>query len=106
MEATPAVPAPAIAVAAWMYGWITSRRESRQAMMILGWMLLAWVGPFRPSNQDPKLRNLFFVGASTQPGTGLPMVLLSARLVTERVEAWANKTEPVSSLSTTREAAA
>lgn len=43
------------------------------------------VGPFRPTNQDPKVRNLFFVGASTQPGTGLPMVMLSARLVTERV---------------------
>jgi phytoene desaturase len=29
--------------------------------------------------------NLFFVGASTQPGTGLPMVMLSARLATERI---------------------
>jgi phytoene desaturase len=43
------------------------------------------VGPFRPANQDPRVRNLFFVGASTQPGTGLPMVMLSARLVTERI---------------------
>jgi phytoene desaturase len=43
------------------------------------------VGPFRPRNQDPNVRNLFFVGASTQPGTGLPMVMLSARLVTERI---------------------
>jgi phytoene desaturase len=43
------------------------------------------VGPFRPPNQDPSIRNLFFVGASTQPGTGLPMVMLSARLVTERI---------------------
>jgi len=43
------------------------------------------VGPFRPPNQDPKVKNLFFVGASTQPGTGLPMVMLSARLVTERI---------------------
>jgi phytoene desaturase len=43
------------------------------------------VGPFRPRNQDPSVPNLFFVGASTQPGTGLPMVLLSARLVTERI---------------------
>lgn len=47
------------------------------------------VGPFRPANQDPRVRNLFFVGASTQPGTGLPMVMLSARLVTERIEAFA-----------------
>ena len=43
------------------------------------------VGPFRPRNQDPNVPNLFFVGASTQPGTGLPMVMLSARLVTERI---------------------
>jgi phytoene desaturase len=43
------------------------------------------VGVFRPANQDPNVPNLFFVGASTQPGTGLPMVLLSARLATERI---------------------
>jgi phytoene desaturase len=43
------------------------------------------VGPFRPANQDRTVRNLFFVGASTQPGTGLPMVMLSARLVSERI---------------------
>ena len=47
------------------------------------------IGPFRPSNQDPRVRNLFFVGASTQPGTGLPTVLISARLVTERLVDWA-----------------
>ncbi len=43
------------------------------------------VGPFRPANVDPNIQGLFFVGASTQPGTGLPMVMLSAKLVTERV---------------------
>lgn len=43
------------------------------------------VGPFRPSNQDPTVKNLFFVGASTQPGTGLPTVMLSAELVVERM---------------------
>ena len=43
------------------------------------------IGPFRPANQDPRVRNLFFVGASTQPGTGLPTVMLSARLVCERI---------------------
>ena len=40
------------------------------------------------------LRNLYFVGASTQPGTGLPMVMLSARLVTERIETWAQGFAP------------
>ncbi|OJH37350.1 phytoene desaturase family protein [Cystobacter ferrugineus] len=47
------------------------------------------IGPFRPSNQDPRVRNLFFVGASTQPGTGLPTVLISARLAVERILTWA-----------------
>ncbi|WP_426756971.1 phytoene desaturase family protein [Myxococcus sp. Y35] len=47
------------------------------------------IGPFRPSNQDARVKNLFFVGASTQPGTGLPTVLISARLVTERLMTWA-----------------
>jgi phytoene desaturase len=45
------------------------------------------IGPFRPPNQDPQVRNLFFVGASTQPGTGLPTVMVSARLVVERIQA-------------------
>ncbi len=49
------------------------------------------IGPFRPSNQDPRVRNLFFVGASTQPGTGLPTVLISARLVVERMLTWARE---------------
>ena len=30
-------------------------------------------------------RNLYFAGASTHPGTGLPIVLLSAKLTTERI---------------------
>ncbi|MFP2929251.1 phytoene desaturase family protein [Pyxidicoccus sp. 3LG] len=47
------------------------------------------IGPFRPANQDARVKNLFFVGASTQPGTGLPTVLISARLVTERLLTWA-----------------
>jgi phytoene desaturase len=49
------------------------------------------IGPFRPANQDPRVKNLFFVGASTQPGTGLPTVLISARLASERVEQWAKQ---------------
>lgn len=43
------------------------------------------VGGFRPSNKDEKFNNLFYVGASTVPGTGLPMVLISSKLVTERL---------------------
>jgi phytoene desaturase len=43
------------------------------------------VGGFRPSNKDEEFENLFYVGASTVPGTGLPMVIKSSKLVTERV---------------------
>lgn len=43
------------------------------------------VGYLRPHNRHPRYRNLYFAGASTHPGTGLPIVLLSARLVTERI---------------------
>ena len=43
------------------------------------------VGGFRPSNKDEKLRNLYYTGASTVPGTGLPMTVISSRLVTERI---------------------
>jgi phytoene desaturase len=44
------------------------------------------VGAFRPKNKDEKLANLYYVGASTTPGTGLPMVIISSKLVTERIE--------------------
>ncbi|MCS7247617.1 MAG: phytoene desaturase family protein [Anaerolineales bacterium] len=44
------------------------------------------VGYFRPHNRHKRYRNLYFVGASTHPGTGLPIVLLSARLTTERIQ--------------------
>jgi phytoene desaturase len=43
------------------------------------------VGYFRPQNRHNRYKNLFFAGASTHPGTGLPIVLLSARLTTERI---------------------
>jgi phytoene desaturase len=43
------------------------------------------VGYLRPQNRHRQYENLYFVGASTHPGTGLPIVLLSARLTTERI---------------------
>lgn len=43
------------------------------------------VGYLRPQNRHAELKNLYFSGASTHPGTGLPIVLLSARLTTERI---------------------
>jgi phytoene desaturase len=44
------------------------------------------VGGMRPSNKDEIFKNLYYVGASTVPGTGLPIVVISSRLVTERIE--------------------
>ncbi len=44
------------------------------------------VGAFRPKNKDEELKNLYYVGASTTPGTGLPMVIISSKLVTERIQ--------------------
>jgi len=46
---------------------------------------LAQVAYLRPKNKDEKLKNLYYVGASTIPGTGLPMVVLSSKLVVERI---------------------
>jgi phytoene dehydrogenase-like protein len=43
------------------------------------------MGYFRPHNRDSRYRNLYFTGGSTHPGNGIPMVLLSARLVSERI---------------------
>jgi len=43
------------------------------------------VGYLRPHNRHRLFKNLYFVGSSTHPGTGLPMVLLSAKLTTERI---------------------
>jgi phytoene desaturase len=43
------------------------------------------VGGLRPANHDEDFSNLYYVGASTIPGTGLPMVVVSSRLVTERI---------------------
>ena len=43
------------------------------------------MGYFRPHNQHSRYRNLFFVGGSTHPGNGIPNVLLSAKLTSERI---------------------
>ena len=44
------------------------------------------VGAYRPRNKDEQFSNLYYVGASTTPGTGLPMVVISSKLVTERIK--------------------
>ncbi|WP_370325778.1 phytoene desaturase family protein [Euzebya sp.] len=42
-------------------------------------------GPFRPANVAPTVDGVVFVGSSTTPGVGVPMVLVSGRLAAERV---------------------
>lgn len=44
------------------------------------------IGAFRPSNADEDFENLFYVGSSTVPGTGLPMAVISSKLVVERIQ--------------------
>ncbi len=43
------------------------------------------MGYFRPHNRHKRYRNLYFVGGSTHPGNGIPNVLLSAKLTSERI---------------------
>lgn len=43
------------------------------------------IGPFRPENKHQQFENLYFVGASTHPGNGIPMVLKSGKLAANRI---------------------
>ncbi|MBN2166152.1 MAG: phytoene desaturase [Marinilabiliaceae bacterium] len=43
------------------------------------------IGAFRPKNFDEKFINTFYVGASTIPGAGLPMAVISSKLASERI---------------------
>ena len=42
-------------------------------------------GPFRPGNLHSSLPNVVFTGSGTQPGVGVPMVLISGKLAASRV---------------------
>jgi phytoene desaturase len=42
-------------------------------------------GPFRPRNMAVGFENVVFAGSGTQPGVGVPMVLISGRLAAERI---------------------
>jgi len=43
------------------------------------------MGYFRPHNKHHRYKNLYFAGGSTHPGNGVPLVLLSAKLTSERI---------------------
>ena len=41
---------------------------------------------FRPQNLDSRIKDLYYVGASTQPGGGLPVVLAGSRIVADLID--------------------
>jgi phytoene desaturase len=46
---------------------------------------LTQLGYFRPDNRHPRYHNLYFTGASTRPGTGLPTAMVSGRQSAQRI---------------------
>ncbi len=46
---------------------------------------MSQIGGLRPANFDEKFKNTFYVGASTIPGAGLPMAVISSKLTFERI---------------------
>ena len=49
------------------------------------------IGAYRPANFDEKYNNVFYVGASTIPGAGLPMSVISSKLAVARIEKFSMK---------------
>lgn len=43
------------------------------------------VGALRPAPKAPGHDNVYYVGASTRPGTGVPLVMIGARLVADQI---------------------
>jgi len=46
---------------------------------------LAQLGYLRPHNRHPRYQTLYFTGASTHPGTGIPTAMVSGRLSAQRI---------------------
>ena len=44
-------------------------------------------GPFRPPHKSKRVKNLYFVGATTNPGIGIPACLVSATQVFKEISA-------------------
>jgi phytoene desaturase len=65
--------------------WVNACNISRGSVFgSLGHNILQ-MGWFRPHNRHDNIPNLYFVGGSTHPGNGMPNVLMSAKLVCERI---------------------
>ena len=43
------------------------------------------MGPFRTRNYSKRYHGLYYVGAGTTPGTGMPMVVLGGKMTAERI---------------------
>lgn len=65
--------------------WRAEYNLERGAAFGLGHGILQ-VGYFRPPLASRSVRGLYFVGASTHPGTGVPLVGIGARLVSGRMQ--------------------
>lgn len=52
---------------------------------------LGQIGGFRPPNHDEDFANVFYAGASTVPGAGLPMAIISSKLATQRIKEFSEK---------------
>ena len=63
--------------------------------------LLRQSGPLRTGNVSKKVKNLYYVGAGSLPGIGLPMCLISAQLTFKRIQG-IKKDGPLKSLETNR----
>ena len=65
--------------------WLTKFNLTRGASLDSISHNVAQVGYLRLKNRHRRYHNLYFVGSSTHPGSGLPLVLTSAQLTTERI---------------------
>lgn len=76
-----------------------TERYNSQGGSALGLAHTLWqTAIFRPNNISKKVKNLYSVGASTNPGIGLPMCVASAELVYKRLRS-IKTSGPLSSLT-------
>ena len=64
--------------------WLTEYNLQEGAAFGLGHGIFQ-VGYFRPPMTSKTVPNLYFVGASTRPGTGVPLVVIGAKLAAARI---------------------
>jgi len=64
--------------------WQRRYNLARGAAHGLGHELMQ-LGPLRPANRHPRFANVYFAGASTHPGSGIPSAMVSGRLAAERI---------------------